>query len=220
MPSILSTKNLYAEQQKAFREAGIALLEYNAIKIKSVAFEMPETVENAIFTSKNAVKAVINHSATAKEINNCFCVGTKTAKILEKNGLKPLKISENATDLAHFIAKYHSEKSFYFFCGDNRRGELPEILKAKIIQFKEVITYKTTLNTKQFDQDFDAVLFFSPSGIQSFVKTNDLGQKTAICIGKTTAAEARKYTGNIAIADTTTVESVIEKAVELIENTD
>lgn len=219
MPSVLSTKKLSAAQKKVFRDAEIALVDYNAIKIENVAVKMPEMVENGLFTSKNAVKAVLNDSANGRKIKNCFCVGTKTAALLEKNGLKPVIIAENAADLAKFIAKNHSEKSFYFFCGDNRREELPTILKAENIQFKEIITYKTVLNPKRFHQDFDSVLFFSPSGIQSFVKNNDLGEKLAICIGKTTAAEAEKHINTSTIADFTTVESVIEKAVEIIKNT-
>jgi uroporphyrinogen-III synthase len=218
MLSVLSTKKLSAAQKKAFCEAEIALVEYNAIKIKPVDFKMPETVENGIFTSKNAVRAVLDSSENIKKIKNCFCVGIKTATLLKKNDLKPVIIAENSTDLAQFIVKNHSEKGFYFFCGDNRREELPSILKAESIRFEEIITYKTTLNPKRFDRDFDAVLFFSPSGIQSFVKNGHFGQKTAICIGKTTAAEAKKNTTKIAIANSTTVESVIEKAIELIEN--
>lgn len=89
------------------------------------------------------MKSVLNDSANGKKIKICFCVGTKTAALLEKNGLKPAKIGENSADLAKFIAKNYSEKSFYFFCGDNRREELPNILKAENIQFKEIITYKT-----------------------------------------------------------------------------
>lgn len=226
MLSILSTKKLSATQKEAFRNAEIALVDYNAIQIKAVDFEMPEKVESALFTSKHAVRVVLEDSenlpadkAGAEKIKHCFCVGIKTAALLEKNGLKPVIIAENSADLAQYIVKKHSEKSFYFFCGDNRREELPSILKTENIQFKEIITYRTTLNPKRFDRDFDAVLFFSPSGIQSFVKSNDLSQKMAICIGKTTASEAKKYTNTIEIADFTTVESVIEKAIGISENT-
>ncbi|WP_031426824.1 uroporphyrinogen-III synthase [Flavimarina sp. Hel_I_48] len=215
MPSILSTKRLTHIQRETFRKAGIQLVEYDAIKIENVDFKMPEYVENAIFTSKNAVQAVVKNSAEARKIKNSFCVGSKTGKILSKNGLKPLKIGHNAADLGQFIAKYHSEKSFYFFCGDKRREELPIILENANIPVQEVITYKTVLNPEKFNQDFNTVLFFSPSGIQSFVKNNDLSQKTAICIGKTTAFEAKKHTEKVEIAVVTTVESVIEKAIEL-----
>ncbi len=219
MPSVLSTKKLSAAQKKAFCKAEIALVDYNAIKIKAVDFKMPKTVENGLFTSKNSVRAVLDNSENTKKIQNCFCVGTKTAALLEQNGLKPVIIAENSADLARFIVKKHSKKSFYFFCGDNRREELPSILKAESIRFEEIITYKTVLNLKRFDRDFDVILFFSPSGIQSFVKSNDLSQKMAICIGETTAAEAKKHTNTIEIANATTVESVIEKAIEIIENT-
>lgn len=218
MASILSTKKLSAAQKEIFQKASITFTDYDAIQIDFIDFQKPvKTVENAIFTSKNAVKSVFKDSAFAKSIQNCFCVGEKTAYLLLKNGKKPIKTAENAAELADFIAKNHPEKEFYFFCSDKRREELPNILNAEKVTLNEIITYKTSLNVQQIDQDFDAVLFFSPSGIQSFVENNDLSQKMAVCIGKTTASEAKKYTDKIEIASETTVESVIEKAVDIIE---
>ncbi len=76
--------------------------------------------------------------------------------------------------------------------------------------------YKTTLNPKKFDRQFDAVLFFSPSGVQSFFSENNIAIGKAICIGKTTASEAKKYTDNVVIANATTVESVIAKVVKIL----
>lgn len=215
MASVLSTKFLTASHEEAFRKAKIELTAYDAIQIEFIDFKIPEKpVENALFTSKNAVNAVFKNSAYAKTIKNGYCVGKKTAHVLSENGIKPLKIAQNAVELADYILKNHSEKEFHFFCGNKRREELPTILKKNNIPLCEIITYKTRLVPKQFGPDFNAVLFFSPSGIQSFVKKNDLSQKTAVCIGKTTATEAKKYTDRIEISNETTVESVVEKAIE------
>lgn len=215
MITVLSTKKLTASQKKTFRKAKIEITTYDAIQVKFVTFEISEKpIENAIFTSKNAVKAVLENSAYAKQIKNCFCVGDKTAELLRKHDQNPVIVAGNAAELADFIVQNHHEKKFDFFCGNRRREELPNILKTNNILLREIVTYKTGLNPQQFDQDFDAVLFFSPSGIQSFVQKNELSQKTAICIGKTTAAEAKKYTKAIEVSHETTVESVIEKTIE------
>ena len=217
MHRVLSTKKLSPQEKKRLRDAKIEVVDYDALRIDPVPFKMPEYVENAIFTSKNAAQAVIKNSADAKKIKNSFCVGSKTGKILSENGLKPLKIGDNATDLGQFILRNYPDKDFYFFCGDKRREELPSLFKAQNTTLIEIKTYRTILTEKKNNADFDLILFFSPSGIESFVKNNDLRHKTAVCIGKTTAFEAKKHTEKVEIAVETTVESVIEKAIELIE---
>ena len=57
------------------------------------------------------------------------------------------------------------------------------------------------------------MLFFSPSGVESYTLKNDLNDVTAFCIGKTTAAAAKKYTDSIVIAKETTIESVLKSVV-------
>ncbi len=58
MPVILSTKKLNERQKSLLLIAGISLVEYNAIKIDFVPFEISSSIVNAIFTSQNAVKAI------------------------------------------------------------------------------------------------------------------------------------------------------------------
>ena len=139
-----------------------------------------------------------------------------------------MTVVETGTDaetLAKLIIEKHSDKKFTFFCGNLRRDTLPYLLKKAQIPVIEVEVYKTTLNPKKFDQQFDAVLFFSPSGVESFFSKNkpfrsqsppsgDLGG--LICIGSTTANAAKEYSDNVHIANSTTVESVIAKAVKVI----
>ncbi|HAV55222.1 MAG TPA: uroporphyrinogen-III synthase, partial [Aequorivita sp.] len=60
MKSVLSTKKLSPSQRELLVNAGISLVDYNAINIEFVPFKAPNTVENAIFTSQNAVKAYLN----------------------------------------------------------------------------------------------------------------------------------------------------------------
>nr|MBX2828949.1 uroporphyrinogen-III synthase [Flavobacteriaceae bacterium] len=68
----------------------------------------------------------------------------------------------------------------------------------------------------KFDQKWDGILFFSPSGIKSFLSENTMGNAIAICIGETTASEAKKYTRNVIVANATRIESVIAKAVKTL----
>lgn len=209
--TILSTKTLSLAQKNLILNAGVGFVEYDAIKIVFGQFEMPRSITNAIFTSQNAVR-VINFGES--QIKNCFCVGDKTAELLKQKGQNVIKIAQNASDLGEFIAEYHKNERFYFFSGNKRRDELPEILKENTIDLTEISVYETKLNYKKFEQDFDAILFFSPSGVEAFTHHNPIEDKLAVCIGETTAAQAKKHALNIAVANSTSIESVIAKAVK------
>jgi len=219
MPTVLSTKNLKENQKLLLLNAGISLVQYAAIKIDYLPIECPTNIENAIFTSQNAVKAFFEN-VSSRAIDNCFCVGKKTKSMLEENGQNVVKMTEYASELADYLVKNHKNDSFQFFCGNIRSDEIPSKLKENNINFKEAEVYKTTLNPKKFERQFDAVLFFSPSGVRSFVSENKINNSKAICIGNTTASEAKIYTENVVIANATTVESVIAKAVNSLKNYD
>ncbi|WP_432412193.1 uroporphyrinogen-III synthase [Rasiella sp. SM2506] len=222
MASILSTKKLKPNQRDLLLGAGFSVVDYNAIGIEFLDFEMPSEIKNGIFTSQNSVRALINNSEfTPSQWERAgvkvFCVGQKTKALLEQNKLKVVKTTDYGEDLADFITKNHKNDSFHFFCGTIRREEIPKALLASKIEFIEVKTYKTTLKPKKFVQKWNGILFFSPSAVESFATENKIDTSIAFCIGKTTAAEAQKYTSNVVVANTTSVESVIAKAVKTLK---
>ncbi len=89
---------------------------------------------------------------------------------METNGDKVIKMTEYASELADYLVKNHKNDSFHFFCGNIRSDEIPSKLKENNIPFEEIEVYKTTLNPKKFESQFDAVLFFSPSGVRVFFR--------------------------------------------------
>ena len=198
-------------------------MEFDAIKIEFISFDVPNTIENAIFTSQNAVLSIQNSEF---RIQNCYCVGEKTKLLLEEYGQKVIKMTEYASELSEYLVENHKNDSFHFFCGNIRSEEIPSKLKENNIKFEEIVVYNTTLNPKKFDRTFDAILFFSPSGVRSYFEANNPSRvqnsgrvnSVAICIGTTTASEAKKYTNNVVISNSTTVESVIAKAVKILKN--
>jgi uroporphyrinogen-III synthase len=211
MKSILSTKKLSNSQKQLFLNSGLSLVEYDAITIETIDFKLPSgKIKNAILTSKNSVNAV----SEKVQVENCFCVGVKTANLAHENGFHIQEIADYGKDLAKIITEKYPEESFIFFCGNKRRDELPEIFGKKNIQFKEIEVYKTSLNPKPFSQEFDGILFFSPSAVQSFTAKNQLKETTAFCIGKTTATEAKKNTNNIITATKPSIENVIVQVVK------
>ena len=215
MPTVLSTKKLALNQKELLLNSGIGLVEYNAIKINFIQFEIPKKkITNAIFTSKNAVKGILPKKL---EIENCFCVGEKTAALLEKNGYTILEKAQNSEELGKKIAEDHREKQFHFFCGNKRRDELPEILKENDIDFSEIKVYETYLNPEKFESEFDGILFFSPSAVKSYTQRNKLNS-VAFSIGATTAEEISKHTRKIIVASKPGIENVIAKVVAYFKN--
>ena len=217
MKSILSTKKLSTVQKDQLLQEGVCVVDYDAIAITFLDFEAPEVIDNAIFTSQQAVRSFLEKSQGVLSIKNCFCVGAKTTFLLEENGLKVIEIGQNATELAQNIAKNYKNCVFYYFCGTIRREELPKALKSEKISLFEIKTYKTVLKTKKFDQKWDGILFFSPSGVASYISENKPQTNTrAFCIGQTTAASAKEHFKSVVVAPTNTIESVLEKTKEAL----
>ncbi len=210
--TILSTKTLSSSQKNLLLNANLQFVEYNAIKIEFLDFHSTKTIlENAIITSKNSAKAILDKQI---EITNCFCVGDKTAASLQENGYFVKETANYGSELGTVIAEKYREEKFSFFCGNKRRPELPSILKENKVDFEEIEVYKTSLNFRDFEQEFDGILFFSPSAVKSFTKENKLAGIPAFCIGKTTAAEAEKHTKKIITATKPSIENVIVQVVK------
>ncbi|MDL5513411.1 uroporphyrinogen-III synthase [Arenibacter sp. M-2] len=214
--TVLSTKILTASQKAMLTNAYIQVVEYNAIHIEYLSPEIDPNFKNIIFTSQNTVKAflkTINPQYLKNNSYSAFCVGEKTRSILEKNGINVMEMTDYGAELAKILADKHSNKTFLFLCGDKRRNEIPSYLTKHKVAFKEQTLYQNTPNQLTFDPDFDGILFFSPSGIQSFMTKNNFRNFVAFCIGTTTAAEAKKYVKKIIVAEKPTVEHVLEKVI-------
>lgn len=211
MATVLSTKKLSLSRKQLLLNAGIRLVEYNAIQIEFIDFKTDvRAFKNAVITSRNTAKAILRKGL---KIENCFCVGEKTAAFLKENNFNVAEIADYGLNLAQIIIGEYPNENFTFFCGNERRDELPAILKKNNVNFDEIEVYKTSLNPIQFERKFEGILFFSPSGVKSFISKNKLDKSIAFCIGSTTASEAKKHTSKIVIANKPSIENVIVQAV-------
>ena len=98
----------------------------------------------AIFTSMNAVDAVAQYLRGAV-IWKIFCIGSATRqRVQEYFGERSIAgTADSAGALARVIIGHCESKEVVFFCGDQRRDELPEQLKNEGIQINELVVYKT-----------------------------------------------------------------------------
>ncbi len=215
--SILSTKTLSDEQRQAFIDANFDLLEQDFIEIENNNFELKNINENLIFSSQNAVLSLIEQTDWEKfKTKNSFCVGIKTKELLEQNGFKVDVYMDYASELAEIITLIYNKESFTFFSGNLRKETLPKAFKNAGIQFNEIEVYQTKLAPFKISsaEKFDGILFFSPSGVESYLKDNKIKTETCFCIGETTASALNNSTKNIIIAEIPTFEDVIEEAIQ------
>ncbi|MFY0481712.1 uroporphyrinogen-III synthase [Flavobacterium sp. PLA-1-15] len=209
---ILSTKKLLSNQKQFLLNANFNLLEADFIKTESKPFEINTINDNLIFTSQNAVHSVLENAQellTNLKEKNVFCVGLKTKALLEENGFNVIANTGYASDLAEIIALIYGKESFTFFSGNLRRDTLPDFLKEANVKFNEIEVYETHLTPQKITTPLDGILFFSPSGVESYLKENKIKKEICFCIGNTTAEALEKTTNNIVVANQPTVENTI-----------
>lgn len=151
----------------------------------------------AIFTSTNAVTAIENAMPLDWKI---FCLSGATRRAAaERFGENAIAGSaDSAAGLAEVIISRGSSGESgtpgecWFFCGDKRRDELPDSLKAAGWRVHEVVVYQTILTPHHTGKTYDAIVFFSPSAVESFFSMNTIGPQVSLfAIGRTTAAAIR-----------------------------
>ena len=208
---ILSTKKLSGEQKKALTDANFEVMDTDFIQTQHKSFELKDLNENLIFTSQNAVHSILSHpNAEELKSKNVFCVGLKTKILLSESGFNVVAYTGYASDLAEIITLIYRNESYTFFSGNLRRETLPQALKEAEVKYNEIQVYDTSLTPQKIKTSLDGILFFSPSGVESYLKDNTIKKETCFCIGETTADALNKITKNIIIADQPTIEDVIE----------
>ena len=211
---LLSTKKLLVNQKQFLLNANISVVEADFISIKQQKVAIEIINENLIFTSQNAVLSLVENLEKTDTLDllrkkNVFCVGLKTKALLEENGFNVIAYTGYAADLAEIISLIYSKEKFTFFSGNLRRDTLPEALSEAEVVWNEIQVYETILTPQKISGTFDGILFFSPSGIESYLKNNKITKETCFCIGTTTAEALENITNNVIIANQPTVENVI-----------
>lgn len=163
------------------------------------AYTQPATV---VFTSMNAVDAVVARQKGRAPGWRIFCVGQTTAKQVEAAFGKAAiaGTSPSAALLAQLMVEHAPPEQVVFFCGNLRRDELPEILRGHGVDVREVQVYQTQMLPQKVESDYDGILFFSPSAAQSFFSSNRPPASTVLfAIGDTTARELKRLSPNAVV---------------------
>ena len=221
---ILSTKVLLSHQKQALTDIGFEVLESNFIEVETKDFQLKGIKDNLIFTSQNAVRSFLTHpqfeeNKSDLQSKKVFCVGVKSKTILTDAGFEVIAYADYASDLTEIICLIYANSSYTFFSGNLRKETLPLALKNTGIEFNEIEVYETQLKPHKIKETVDAILFFSPSGVESYLKDNPIKKELCFCIGETTAeALENKHIKNIIIAEFPSVENVITEVKEYYYN--
>jgi len=148
---------------KEFRQQKINLLDHTAV----------------IFTSRNAVDHFFR---MAKELRleipdtmKYFCISEATAFYLQKYvQYRKRKIFYGKQNFAQLvdIIKKHKDEKYLLPCSDIHKASLSKLLEENKIVYSKAIMYKTVAaNLSRVKiNNYDMLIFFSPSGITSLLK--------------------------------------------------
>jgi uroporphyrinogen-III synthase len=154
----------------------------------------------AVFTSLNAVHAVtqwVDGSAASR----IYCIsGATYAAVVEAFGEKAVVgKAGSAAALATVIGQQEvgQNREIVFFCGDQRREELPSLLRQSGLKMTEKIVYRTVLTPHRMERNYDGIAFFSPSAVESYFSANRVAADVPLfAIGPTTAAAIHSRCAN------------------------
>ncbi len=192
---ILNEKEVSDVLGAEFQPSFVEVISINHIKVPT----FPLQNRSLIFTSVNGVEACFknsfkpNDNFAERNFNKIYCVGRKTKIQLRKYGFGVFKTKKNAKELSEFIIENCGKEKFIHFCGNLALDILQEKLPLQNIGYKKVVVYDTILTYPSVEEKYDAIAFFSPSGVRSFVQNNNLDFQKIFAIGETTAAEVSKH---------------------------
>lgn len=196
----------------------IAIEPVESEELKAQIALLCENEQFVVFTSNNGVRSVAAMIGKKPEKWKIFSIEGVTSKSLEEHfGAGSLAgTALYGEDLAKAILSNDDVKEVIFFCGDLRRDELPERLRAAGVKVTEVIVYETVATPSRVERQYDAILFFSPSAVYSYVALNTIPEQTVcFAIGNTTANTIKNVVNNrVLIADPPLKERVVEMVLE------
>lgn len=185
---ILSTKILDEAiiKQAASENILIDCIPYIQIKpinepgLKEKISQAVEKAKFVIFTSANAVEAVSKQSQGNLPLK-IFCISGKTKNAVEDH-FPQSRIIEDAPNGAELAKKIlnHNIDSAIFFCGNKRLDTIPKTFSENKISLEEIVVYETVLTPQKIEKDYDGIIFFSPSAVESFISVNRMGKNLPV----------------------------------------
>ncbi|MGC4234589.1 MAG: uroporphyrinogen-III synthase [Niabella sp.] len=162
-----------------------------------------------IFTSQHAVQAAFEVLRGLK--NTTYCIDGATYNAIKQTELQVAATASYASELVVLIDKNPGSR-YILFCGDKRLPTIPDFLHKHKLPMLEVICYENIATPQKVEQHYDGIMFYSPTGVESYFSANEVKDQTCYCIGTTTANAVKKYTReNIVTASRPGIGAMLEK---------
>jgi uroporphyrinogen-III synthase len=169
-----------------------------------------------IIPNQNSVDAILD-SFDSSQLNfkNIYCIGRRTKRLIEKT-IGKVTHSENSEEkLSKYLADHLPvDSSTTYFCGNRRSNMLPNHLTKNKKDLNEIVCYKTILSSNKIEENINAIIFYSPLDIESYLQQNTATDTPVFCVGETTTLEAKNHFKIITTAKIPTVESVLRSVNE------
>jgi uroporphyrinogen-III synthase len=201
MKTVLSTKTLEPDALAYAQTLNLDVRCMDFIETAVVPFDLkniaPESFDALVFTSANAVKyffdaEISRNLLRGKEV---FALEGKTKDELLAKGVKIDAEASSADELAEVIIDNRC-RSVLHICGNLKLNVLENKLQQAGFRYQDLVVYRTDILPKKVTELYDAILFFSPSGVESFLALNNLDDKVVCCcIGSTTAQALKEKSG-------------------------
>jgi uroporphyrinogen-III synthase len=198
------------------------------------ALDHLEQFDWIIFTSENAVRAVVKRAGVRGNLRNvagrrsrAAAVGPTTAAAAERAGffVEHQAKTHSGTALANELGERLREQTVFLPRSDRANPDLPTLLREYGAQVTEAIAYRTVtpVNLDQrkvaeiVDGEVDAILFFSPTAVDHFVGLvgdkvlQDLQNRVSMAAVGPVTADALQQAGveNGIVAEDTSVDAVV-----------
>ena len=201
--SIFIGRELSDETRKRLQKNNVSFIDKPLIKVE---YNLPdflffERLENkdkywVITSGWAALWLKKYHTEIALDtLNSIYCLSKKQAEVLsEISNRIVISKDKNANSLAELVNKKCNGKTVIYLKGDKSLNTLQTEIDSENIQLFETEVYQNLQVVQKLNTDFDAYLFFSPSGIDSFIAAGNLISKSAIVftIGHATGNRAEQ----------------------------
>lgn len=177
------------------------------IKTEALPFSSKSWDRNTpwVITSRNAANLIANTDLPKR----IYAIGSKTAQPFPQ-AICPVEATAKA--LAELIIK-NGEKEVLFICGEQRRKELPQLLKNANIKLTEAVVYRTEILQKKLNlQSVDGLAFMSPSSVAGMAQNGGFNNLPCFAIGATTAQTLTEHGQTPIISKESSAESIVQTA--------
>lgn len=195
------------------------VINLNLCEIKFEKFDIDlDDFDTAIFTSKNAIKALEFNNILPKNIE-VFVIGKATKEACINFGFSKIYMSDFAfgDEFAREILNLLKNKKVVFFRADEIVSKLDKILLQNNIDLTQIKSYKNEIKKLNLNplQSNSIIIFTSPKNVKAFLDnfTWDSSFK-AIAIGKTTAKTLSEFC-NPLVSEVQSVEYCVKLAKSL-----